>query len=1001
MCHPPITVNPSPPLKVPTLARKVPDLDENEWKKLDAELNTLQSPLHHLMGMDEIPSDVAMDQYTELITLFLSSKQEFQHEGKPFFPRQPSSTIPEARKMKNDLRKKSRRKDASDEDRKNFQRAQRALSFLLRKEKEKKSKSDAQKQETAYRKDFFKFAKAAANGTLDKDEAAPNFSKEDADDFYKGRYSQPVDIDISQLDWFSEVTPPTVPYDSSPITPKEVKAIFRGKSPTTAPGEDDLLYGVLAKLPAVHHFLATHYNKTQASSLAPKVWAGSIVKLCHKAGSTEDPSNFRPLALSSCLGKPYHQIKAARLNKYMVSNGYINTSHQKAFLQGINGCMEHIKVLQEVIQDAKANRKTVHISWFDLTDAFGSVSHDLIQFCLEHFHLPEAERKYIHSLYSQLSGKISTKDWISDVFRFLKGIFQGDPYSPSIFLVIFQPLIDFIQSHKDSHGYQLGKSKVLTTPFADDFDLITNNLTKHQKLQLDVQKKAESMGLTFKPSKCRSLSIKAGRVSGDCTFFLLAGNGEKSYLATMEDDPHKFLGSTITHKNSPADHFVFLKGKLDEKLTNLDKTLVRGEYKVAIYTRYILPSLQFHFTVHNIHQTHLDIMDNLAKKFLKSWLSFPKRGASDLGIFHPQLLGIKYPSQVYMESHMGNHISLQLSKDPLVKEATACQLEREGAWTKKSSTAVECHQLFQQLKENHFIPTPENCQHYDAALRLEIPKLKKAGKALVKEKYHKKAQQAAERLEVQGAMANLVAEEEASIPWQSLIFAVPRGVMAWMARASTNCLASPDNLARWKKIVDTKCPLCSVVPCTLGHLLSNCKEALDRYEWRHNNIVHFLLKEFASQGLEGRELYADLDGKRINGVTIPPDVAMTAQKPDLVIVNRKASPPEVMLVELTVPWDSSANMGAALQRKTERYSDLKTTIEGNGFKCSNLPLEIGTRGFINLRNKSLLTHLCNIMKVKKVSQVTKMCSKLAVLGSFTIWNARYSADWSSGGYLAA
>ena len=57
-------------------------------------------------------------------------------------------------------------------------------------------------------------------------------------------------------------------------------------------------------------------------------------------------------------------------------------------------------------------------------------------------------------------------------------------------------------------------------------------------------------------------------------------------------------------------------------------------------------------------------MDNLAKKFLKSWLSFPTRGASDLEIFHPQLLGIKYPSQVYLESHMGNHISLQLSKDP-------------------------------------------------------------------------------------------------------------------------------------------------------------------------------------------------------------------------------------------------------------------------------------------------------------------------------------------------
>merc|ERR1712004_278119 len=127
-------------------------MDDNDWKKIDTELLSLQSPLHHLMGMDAIPSDVAMDQYTELLTNFLSSRLEFQPEGRSHHPRPPSTTIPEARKLKNDLRKKSKRKDATNEDRKNFHRAQRTLSFLLRKEKEKKSKSDARKQETAYRK---------------------------------------------------------------------------------------------------------------------------------------------------------------------------------------------------------------------------------------------------------------------------------------------------------------------------------------------------------------------------------------------------------------------------------------------------------------------------------------------------------------------------------------------------------------------------------------------------------------------------------------------------------------------------------------------------------------------------------------------------------------------------------------------------------------------------------------------------------------------------------
>ena len=91
--------------------------------------------------------------------------------------------------------------------------------------------------------------------------------------------------------------------------------------------------------------------------------------------------------------------------------------------------------------------------------------------------------------------------------------------------------------------------------------------------------------------------------------------------------------------------------------------------------------------------------------------------------------------------------------------------------------------------------------------------------------------------------------------------------------------------------------------------------------------------------------------------TIPPDVAMTAQKPDLVIINRKSK--EVKLVELTVPWDTKSNMTAALQRKTERYENLATEIKDNGFRCSNIPLEIGTRGVVNARNRAVLAQLAS------------------------------------------
>ena len=104
-------------------------------------------------------------------------------------------------------------------------------------------------------------------------------------------------------------------------------------------------------------------------------------------------------------------------------------------------------------------------------------------------------------LYSKLNGKVITKNWESERFQFCNGIFQGDNYSPIVFNVVFQPPIDFILEHEESHGYQLGLTKVITKPFADDFELITNHKTRHQKLQNEVQQKAETMGLSFKPSK--------------------------------------------------------------------------------------------------------------------------------------------------------------------------------------------------------------------------------------------------------------------------------------------------------------------------------------------------------------------------------------------------------------------------------------------------------------------------------------------------------------------
>ena len=60
---------------------------------------------------------------------------------------------------------------------------------------------------------------------------------------------------------------------------------------------------------------------------------------------------------------------------------------------------------------------------------------------------------------------------------------------------------------------EVKSQRIITTPFADDFNLLTGHKIRHQKLQDDIQIQTNYMGLTLQPIKCRILSICAGKPS--------------------------------------------------------------------------------------------------------------------------------------------------------------------------------------------------------------------------------------------------------------------------------------------------------------------------------------------------------------------------------------------------------------------------------------------------------------------------------------------------------
>ena len=215
-----------------------------------------------------------------------------------------------------------------------------------------------------------------------------------------------------------------------------------------------------------------------------------------------------------------------------------------------------------------------------------------------------------------------------------------------------------------------------------------------------------------------------------------------------------------------------------------------------------------------------------------------------------------------------------------------------------------------------------------------------------------------------------------------------------------NTLPSLDNLKRWGKRVCDRCPFCRNTQ-TLHHILSNCSVALDqgRYTWRHNCVLSNIISLIRPVLNPDTRLFSDIPGFLApGGGSVPPSIIVTNLKPDLFIVNESAG--VVVIFELTCPWDG--NIERSHMYKEEKYSHLVEDLSRR-FRTYLFSVEISVRGQVSRDNKkrlkSFVYHVCTEPK-KVFKSIVPICSKVALLASFSIFSARNEPSWSDPSYIS-
>ena len=342
-------------------------------------------------------------------------------------------------------------------------------------------------------------------------------------------------------------------------------------------------------------------------------------------------------------------------------------------------------------------------------------------------------------------------------------------------------------------------------------------------------------------------------------------------------------------------------------------------------------------------------------------------------------------SELYLESHTLAYARCMVKTDDRVLHVLKCKLDREAKWKRKKTKfgSVRWHNTSKQAIEQSSSDDPK----WSA--------VKKTVKTLITDNRRAFWRDYIKPLVQQGNLLKIIDLELCDLTWRSIIYDLPRAVLSFAVRSAIDYLPTFKNLKTWGKRNHTKCKLCGNHE-TLLHVLNNCSTSLNqgRYTWRHNSILRHTLTTI--KGLIGSEnnditIFSDLAGFTTTGGTLPVNVIVSKLKPDMVIYNRHEN--SIHLVELTVPFET--NINKAHDRKHKKYLDLVSDIADNGFICDLTCFEVGSRGLITPENVGYIAQVFSFVGAKPRKTFLRELSKLALLSSYTIWNARQEPAWGS------
>ena len=354
------------------------------------------------------------------------------------------------------------------------------------------------------------------------------------------------------------------------VTKEQVEQKLMALRPASSPGPDGFHLKVLKDLsPVLSQPLATLFQKSLDESTVPHEWKVAEITPIFKKGSKHDPTNYRPVSLTSIISKLCESLVKDEIVEHLLATEQLHSA-QHGFLPR-RSCITKLLTCMEEWTRHIEDGDPVDVAYLDYKKAFDSVPHQRLLKKLHSLGIRGRVLGWIEQFLVGRQQRVKINGVKSNWCPVLSGIPQGTVLGPTLFLAFVNDLPSSIRSK--------------TRMFADDTTVYTKSATEEDKatLQRDLitlGSWSETWLLPFNTQKCKSLHLGHGNSKH---VYAIQGVHikqvtEERDLGVVMDEGLKFRRQA-TEAVSKANRVL---GTIWRSFANLDKTTLPILYKTLV-----------------------------------------------------------------------------------------------------------------------------------------------------------------------------------------------------------------------------------------------------------------------------------------------------------------------------------------------------------------------------------------------------------------------------------